>query len=326
MTATTFKSPLAKDMRAYLELRRALGTKAVGMEEALRRLDAFIVREYPQTEDLSPTILAAWLADRTLAPSTRAGRMGTIRQFCLFRRRTVPSAYVPDRQKDRTLWPVRVPRFRPYIFTDDEVKKLLQAALGVPSRGTVPPRAQTFFTLLLLLYATGLRLSEAVGLRVGDIDWVEGTLLIRDTKFFKTRLVPVAPDVLAKLRRYQSLLRLPRGRASLTLPLFQKEPGHGYCATTISQAGMKLLRTAGLKSRTGRLGPRLHDLRHTFAVKCVARWYTEGRDVQNLLPQLATYMGHTNLLSTQYYLNITVDILHMAGDRFERACAPKGRA
>jgi len=323
----TFNGPLAEDMRSYLELKRSLGMKSSGIESNLRSLDDFLVRNHAQIEDISAAVLGAWLAEPgNLAPATRTTRLSTVRQFCLFRRRIEPAAYVPDRHRDRMLWPVRVPRFRPYIFTTDEVKRLLGAALELPARNSAPHRPQTLFTLLLLLYTTGLRLSEATGLRVGDVDWSEATLLIRDTKFFKARLVPLAPDVLSKLREYHTLLRVPRRRSSATLPFFQKQPGAGYATSTISRATRAILRAAGLKPPTGRVGPRAHDLRHTLAVHCVARWYAEGRDVQNLLPRLATYMGHKDLLSTQYYLNLTVDILHMAGERFEQACAPGRRA
>jgi integrase len=314
-------------MASYVELKRSVGFKAQVIEKNLRLLDRFLVRQHRDAEDLSLPILEAWLGDPPgLKPATRALRLTTVRQFCLYRQRTQPSVYVPDRQNAWKIWPARLPRFRPHIFTTDEVKRLLRAALELRPYRSNPHRPRTFFNFVLLLYATGLRISEAHALRVGDVNWSDGTLLIRESKFFKTRLVPLWPDVLASLREYHSLLDLPRRESTLDLPFFQKRQGRGYSLEGLREVGIQLLRATGLKPAAGHSGPRIHDLRHTFAVRCIERWYTEGRDVQNLLPRLATYMGHGNFNATQYYVTITSSILHSAGERFERACAPGRRA
>ena len=326
MTSTMFQSSLAEDMRSYLDLKRSLGMKATGIEKNLRLLDRFLVRRYPHIEDLSLPVLDAWLTENPeIQAGTRVLRLSITRQFCLYRRRTNAEVFVPDRHRNPALWPVRVPRHTPYIFTNGEVKRLLAAALDLQPYLGNPHRPQTFFNLLLLLYATGLRISEAHALRVGDVDWYEGTLLIRESKFFKTRIVPVSSDVLSSLRSYQALLDLPRGVAALALPFFQKGGNHAYTIGGLRGVGIQLLRNAGLKPPFGNVGPRLHDLRFTFAVRCIERWYAKGRDVQNLLPRLATYMGHKDIASTQYYITMTTEILNRAGERFERACAPGRR-
>lgn len=323
MTTATFRSALGADMASYLDLKRAVGFKAQGIEKIIRQFDRFLVRRFPDACDLSLSILDAWLAEPPdLKPATRVLRLTTLRQFCLYRQRTQPGIYVPDKQNAWKIWPVR-PRFKPHIFTTDEVRRLLGAALTLHPYRDHPHRAQTFFNLLLLLYATGMRISEARALRVGDVDWSEGTLLIRESKFFKTRLVPVSPDLLESLRRYQALLDPQMRASSLDLPFFQQGRGRGYHIEGLRKVGIRLLRSAGLKPAAPRVGPRLHDLRHTFAVRCIERWYADGRDVQNLLPRLATYMGHVDFASTQYYVTITGTILHHAAGRFERACAPE---
>jgi integrase/recombinase XerD len=232
-----------------------------------------------------------------------------------------PNAFVPDRIRHRWLWPQHVTRCVPNILSKEQVRELLRAALALPDRR----RPRTFFTLLLLLYTAGLRLSEAVRLRVGDIDFTAGTLLIRETKFFKTRLVPLAADVLHQLQQHVRALRLPRMPASLDQPLFQHD-GRPYSIAHVAGAGRQLLRASGLKPARGRAGPHLHCLRHSFAVHRIAKWYAEGMDVQAHLPALATYMGHTGIASTQYYVTVTAEILEHAGRRFERNCAqPEGR-
>lgn len=314
-----FRSRFAADFAGYLALKRALGRKLVGAERVLRHLDAFLVWRFPRAHDLSVSILEAWMADSPgLLPVSRAARLYVVRQFCLYRRRTLPLAFVPDRRQHRTLWPTHVPRHVPVIFTKEQIRALLRAALELPASPRSPDRPRTIFALLLLLYTAGLRLSEVVGLRVKDVDFAAGTLLIRETKFFKTRLVPIARDVTRKLRE----LTTAGGPEVPDAPLF-RHGGRPYSVGTVGAIGCQLLRACGLKPARGRGGARLHDLRHTFAVHRLARWYAEGADVQARLPALATYMGHKDIASTQYYLTITAEILHHAGRRFERACAPR---
>jgi integrase len=325
MTTTAFHSALGEDMASYLELKRAVGFKAQNSEKVLHQFDRFLVRRFSKARDLSLPILEAWLAyPPGLKAATRALRMTTIRQLCLYRKRTQPGVYVPDKQNAWKIWPRRLP-YKPHIFTMDEVKRVLRAALELQPYRDNPHRPQTFFNLLLLLYATGLRISEAHALRVGDVNWTEGTLLIRESKFFKTRLVPVRSDLLESLRGYQTLRCIPTAPSSPDLPFFQREHGRDYGLEGLRKVGIHLLRSAGLKPAVGRIGPRLHDLRHTFAVRCIERWYADGRDVQNLLPRLATYMGHADIRSTQYYLTITDTILRHAAARFEHACSPGRR-
>jgi integrase len=318
------QQPVGAFFTCYIELKRALGRRFVNEEKVLRHLDRFLASRFPAVCDLSAPILEAWmLASPGLLPQSRAVRLRVVRQFCLYRRRTVKEAFVPDRVRHRWLWPERVCRHVPFIYTKQQVRDLLGAAAALPAGPSNPYRPRTFFTLLLLLNAAGLRLCEVVRLRVGDVDFAEGTLLIRETKFFKTRLVPVAADVLPQIRLLLEALRVPRSRTGLDQRLFQHD-GHAYSIDTVSATGRQLLRAIGLKPAHGRVGPRLHCLRHTFAVHRIARWYAEGVDVQSRLPALATYMGHTSIASTQYYATVTVEILEHAGRRYEHACAPKG--
>ncbi|MCU0690989.1 MAG: tyrosine-type recombinase/integrase, partial [Polyangiaceae bacterium] len=185
-----FRSGLAEDMRAYLELKRATGFKAKGAEKILRLLDRYLAQHHPSAQELSTPILRAWLEHRDLRPATRALRVVAARQLCLYRRRTNASAYVPGRRRDRVLWPTALPKFVPHIFTVEEVRQALQGALNLRPRGSNTQRPRTFVTLLLVLYATGLRISEAQALRIGDVNLEDGTLLIRESKFFKARVVP----------------------------------------------------------------------------------------------------------------------------------------
>jgi len=317
-----FKSWLGRDIKVYLALKRAMGRKYLGEESTLRYLDRFVAQRFPFAKDLSVSILEAWIAASRLQPYSRATQLVRVRQFCLYRQRTSPNAFVPDRHQHRTLWPHHVPRRLPIILSKNDVRRLLRAALALPERPGSRRRRETFFTILLVLYRAGLRRSEAARLRIGDVDVDAGTLLVRETKFFKTRLVPVAADVLKHLRRYVKTMRPSGTSATAEQPLFQIS-GRGCSATAITHTGANLLRACGLKPESGPGGARVHDLRATFAVHRIASWYAEGEDVQSKLPALATYMGHKNIISTQHYVAVTGELLKHAAGRFEMACAPR---
>jgi len=313
-----FRSRLAKVMASYLTVKRALGYKLVTDEKALRYLDSFLSSRFPKATDLSVPILQAWMTG--LAPLTRLTRLGMVRQVCLFRRRTAPSAFVPDRMRHPCLWPTRAPRHVPFIFTKEQLRRLLEAALTPSDARGARERSNALFMTLLLAYAAGLRLAEVSRLTVGDIDLDQATLLIRDTKFFKSRVVPVAPEVLQRIRghiaeRFGTASPAPEQR------LFQ-HGGRPYSSHTLGILGSQLMRECGFKPVQGRGGARVHDLRHTFAVHRICQWYEQGEDVQSRLPLLATYMGHKDIVSTQRYMTVTAEILGHAGRRFEQACAP----
>jgi len=188
-----------------------------------------------------------------------------------------------------------------------------------------PFRPQTFFNLFLLLYATGLRISEALGLQWNDVDWYAGTILISESKFHKTRVVPLHKEMLSSLLKYRRVLDSSEGCPSGNSPVFQQGGGRAYSCITARQVWRSLLRLCNIEVSTGKKVPRIHDLRHSFAVERITLWYQEGADVQNLQPRLATYMGHKNLRSTQYYITITMEILKSAGERFECVCSPRRR-
>lgn len=317
-----FCSRLASVLVGYLALKRALGYKLVSDERILRYLDRFLAARFPKATDLSVPILREWMTD--IAPQTRMTRVGMVRQVCLYRRRTEPRAFVPDRKQHPSLWPPRAPRHIPFIFTKGQIHRLFKAALALGDSPGARERSQMLFMALLLLYAAGLRLAEAVRLTVGDVDFAQGTLLIRDTKFFKSRIVPVAPDVLQKIREHIVTHFGPKHRPAPDQRLFQHE-GRPYSPHTIGLLGSGLMRTCGFKPADGWGGARVHDLRHTFAVHRITQWYEDGEDVQSRLPLLATYMGHKDIASTQRYMSVTGEILGHAGRRFEKACAPTER-
>jgi integrase/recombinase XerD len=217
--------------------------------------------------------------------------------------------------------PRRVPRpqraFVPYIFSREELARLLGvAAANDNPRSAIDPA--TFRLLLLLLYGTGLRIGEALGLTMADVDLSAAVLHIRESKFYKTRLVPIGADLTCLLACHMKERRREDTRPDS--PFFVSRRGGAVSRTNAEDAFRRVRIQAGAMREDGnpRHQPRLHDLRATFAVHRLVSWYRSGADLQRLLPQLSTYLGHIDIRGTQRYLILTPDLLCEASKRFER--------
>jgi integrase/recombinase XerD len=217
------------------------------------------------------------------------------------------------------------PQLIPYIYTVDDLRRLL-AATDILQTPLSPLLASTMRSLLLLLYGTGMRIGEALSLTLQDVDLEDRVLTVRDTKFFKTRLVPIGPRLTTALTEYLSRrckLPLPAGKTSAFLAT---RTGIRLDYKRVNKLFCRLRRSAGIRREaTARYQPRIHDIRHSAAVHRVIAWYRAGADVQRLLPQLATYLGHVDVASTQRYLTMTVELLNEASLRFERYAQPEVR-
>ncbi len=178
----------------------------------------------------------------------------------------------------------------------------------------------TAHTILLVLYGAGLRVSEALALDGGDVDLRDGVLRIRRTKFFKERLVPIGPGLVKALVEYTERPGRRAGKRQDGMPFLESRRGSRLCLATVQGAFERIRQEAKvLRHDGGRFQPRLHDLRHTFAVNCLTEWYRAGADVQKFLPYLSTYLGHKNLSGTRFYLSMTRELLDEAGKRFEQS-------
>jgi len=179
-----------------------------------------------------------------------------------------------------------------------------------------------FCLLVLLLYTAGLRLGEAMRLRLSDINWEERCIHIRETKFFKSRVVPLSPSMMGRLKRYVGLCQRADTTSSRDSPLFPNpRTGQAYSKSRMQDLFRCVCDRVGLGTR-GRSRPRLHDLRHTFAVHRLENCYRNGEDVQSKLGLLSTYMGHVNIYGTQRYLTMTSELLQHASQRFEKFFHP----
>lgn len=214
------------------------------------------------------------------------------------------------------LKPKLAPPQTPYVYSPDELQRLLDATATVNSPFS-RLQATTYRVLLLVLYGAGLRISEAIALSVADVDLADRMLTVRRTKFYKTRLVPIGVQLAAALTAYyeqRSMLAMPGGRDSAFLC---SRSGHRLTYQHVITLFQRVRTAAGIACLPGELRPpRLHDLRHTAAVHRVLAWYRSGKDVQQLLPHLATYLGHASIASTQRYLQMTPELLQQASGRF----------
>jgi site-specific recombinase XerD len=208
------------------------------------------------------------------------------------------------------------PMFVPYIYSHEELQRLLDASVCCDTpRCKLEPT--TCRMLIMLLYGAALRISEALSLTLTDVDLHANLLTIRESKFYKTRLVPIGPDLTRNLKTFVEQ-RANEHSAKPEASLFLTRNGNPLARSTAENTFRRLCIRAGVRRSDGsRYQPRLHDLRHAAAVHRLVSWYREGADVNRLLPQLATYLGHVHISGTQRYLTMTPELLHEASKRFE---------
>ena len=215
-----------------------------------------------------------------------------------------------------TLIPKQPERFVPYIYSCEELQRLLDGKTSYQKQ-RIQMEPHTFRTILLALYGAALREGECLSLMLSDVDLRQSLLTIRDTKFYKSRLVPLGCDLNKAMLRYAGQRKTAGHSQEKNAPFFVTKLGERIPNDLLRRAFRRLRRQTGIRRADGaRFQPRLHDLRHSAAVHRLTTWYREGKDVQKLLPLLSTYMGHTDIGGTQHYLTMTPELLQQAGARF----------
>ncbi len=306
-----FTSALKSELQGFLCFKHALGYRYERPEGTLQHFDRHVLkmhRDLGRAPDLR-SLIQSWLAQgQGRKPITVATDLGVIRQFCLYRRRSNPGGFVPGRE-----WfpPCVQSQFIPHIFSEAEVRSILLQISRGP--GSLHQRLGRRL-LWLVLYCTGLRFGEAARLQVSDLDLQRRLLWVRESKG-RTRMVPFGSDLADEFRRYLRCRGTVNGSAQA--PLLLSFQGQRYTTRTISSTLRQWLRQAGLKSERGRMGPRPYDVRHTFAVHRLSRWYRQGVELCRRLPWLSVFMGHTNILGTETYLTTTPELLALVSRRFE---------
>jgi integrase len=308
---------LAARVDQYLAERRRLGFELWTMGYALHSLVEH-VRRCQHHGPLTLELMAQWAPQAKQGPGDRATwarRLELLRPFTRWLRQFEPDTEVPEE-------PIfgRVPgRVAPHIYNDGEITALLDAAgrIGPPSS----PRGAVVQTALALMTCTGMRVSEALALTDADVDWKAGVLTVRDSKCHHSRLVPLHPSTVSALRHY----RAERDRhvaSTPDTPLFiacrGRRLGQPFCGRQLKRIFDQLRRQLGWTCRGGRDVPRLHDLRHTFAVRRLLQWHEQGVDMHQRMLALSTYFGHVKVSDTYWYLSAVPELMECIGARFEK--------
>ena len=295
----------------YLDMRRALGFKLRDAGKALHEFVAFMERR--DATYITQNLALAWAKQPSNAqPAHWAQRLSAVRIFARYRSIADPRTQVPP----VGLLPFRAKRATPYLYSDEEIRNLLSAALKLSEGTGLQP--WLYHCLLGLLSVSGLRTGEAFDLKVADVDLNGGIVRIRGAKFGKSRLVPLHPtsidviaDYIARRKRYWA------GR-TVSSYLFVSSRGNRIDGAQVRRTFYKLSREIGLRGPSDSHGPRLHDMRHRFAVQTLLQWYRAGEDVERRLPILSTYLGHVHVGDTYWYLSSWPELMREAMGRLER--------
>ena len=296
---------LREALEQYLSLRRSLGYKLTSQEKRLRN---FVEYAGARGEQYITSKLAVEWAGNQCGPASWSSRLSTIRSFAVHLAVVEPRTEVPP----SGIFPPQRRR-RPYIYSDDQISDLLATMLVLHPASL---RGRTLHCFFGLIASSGLRFSEAFLLQRDDVDLDVGVLTIRQTKFGKSRIVPLHPTTTEALARYATERDVSPVRRAGRL-FFTGVHGRALNHWNTCEPFIAWTRRAGLRAPGARQGPRIHDLRHTFAVRTLLNWYEQGEDVERRVPELATYLGHGNVRDTYWYLSAHPELLNHAKLRLE---------
>jgi len=302
MKQYTFSSVLAPWIERFIAEKRSLKYQYNTESKMLARFDKYLVSEQYDRSSLTKEIIEKYTA-KTPYESVRnhKARYQIIQQFGKYLCRLGVETYVsPHIFKGN-----KSENFVPYIFSDREIAAILWQVDHYPYVYKCPHRHLVVPLLLRMLYGCGLRISEALNLMVGDVDFQNGVIYVRQGKFDKDRLVPMSDSLRVYAQEY-----IVKVYSSLDpkVPFLPSSRGTPYSPGTINTLFHNILFNAGISHGGKGKGPRVHDLRHTFAVHCLRNWFKKGIDVSAALPYLSTYLGHKNMQGTQQYLRLTAEI------------------
>ncbi len=298
-------SDLNSHLEDYLRLRRGLGFKLKFPGQVLPQFVAYLHAAGASTITAQSAIAWAGLAVG-VAPISLAHRLGAVRGFARYMSTLDPATEVPP----CGVWPSTARRPTPYLWTDADIEALLAATWAMVS----PLRAATHETLFGLLATTGMRVNEALALARDDIDLTAGVITIGDAKFGRSRLVPLHPTTTAALRSYaarrDALCPKPKPAS-----FFVSSTGTSLSYSGVRETFVELTTTIGL--RTATVQPRIHGLRHSFAVRCLIGWHRSGTRIDGLMVVLSNYLGHVNPAGTYWYLSASPELMDLAAARLD---------
>jgi integrase/recombinase XerD len=295
----------------YLTLRRGMGFKLARDEKLLAQFLDYLQTRHATTITIEDCV--AWVSSpHQASPGWLRFRMLVVRGFATYLHTIEPATEIPP----LNLFPARAHRAVPYLYSDAEIAALITAAAGL----RYPLGVLTYQTLIGLLAISGVRIGEAIRLDVGDVDLDHGLLVVRESKFGKSRLIPLHATAVSALGDYlHRRPQLPPRPPASTSALFVSTAGTRLRYENVSWTFVKLVRRAGLRARSASCRPRLHDFRHSLAVRTLLEWYRDGGDVQARMPLLSTWLGHVDPTHTYWYLSAAPELLAEATRRLESA-------
>jgi integrase/recombinase XerD len=300
-------SPLALRAQEYLALRRSLGHKLAEHERRLPSLVEYLEQTGNTTVRIEAALAWAQRPDCGPDSSVPPRRMSIARGFARFMSGIDPATEVPP----AGLLPQRRRRRIPYLYSLADIQALMSAAGKIPT----PLRAETYRTLIGLLAVTGMRVGEAIRLTGADIDWDDGVLAIRETKFGKSRELPLQHSTVDALAAYARFRDRQQPRPQ-TASFFVSTVGTQLIYTDVGFTFRKLLKDTKIASNSP-ITPRIHDVRHSYAVRTMIGWYRDGENVAARMPRLSTYLGHSDPRHTYTYLSASPELLALAAARLE---------
>ena len=308
-------------MHDHVMLMRSRGYQYEAQAHWLLRFDRFLQARLDLAERPLEVMLTSWAAAKpTRNHAAECQKVARILTKARFR---LDPSIPPRRFNIRPEQEIRREHRRPHIFSPADVRCMLDTARSYPSPDA-PLRPMTLYTMIMLAYCAGLRRSELAWLDLGDVDLQSGTITIRETKFYKTRILPLSASVVVELRAYIDARRRAGGSQDPKTGLFwHAHFNDRYTPNAVTTMITNVMRRAGLKPASGRIGPRVHDLRHSMVVNRILQWYRSGINPQEKLHFLSTYMGHRDLHSTLVYITVTQELLQEASERFRALGAPR---
>lgn len=300
--------PLRDTLAAYLALRRSVGFKLDMAGRVLPSFVDYLRRRHARV--ITSDLALAWAMRPRGKQDLWVVRLGLVRGFARYVQTLDLRTQVPSTDLLR----YRRRRAVPYLYSEIEIAQLVCAALRLQPR----IHASTYSTLFGLIASTGMRRGEAIALDRDDIDWGQGLLVIRKSKFGKSRELPLHGTTIDALRTYAQLRDHFCARPKAP-SFFVSLAGTRLLDHRVHMIFHRLVRRVGIKARSARCRPRIHDLRHTFAVRTMLHWYRAGVDVESKLPLLSTYLGHFDPTTTYWYLSAAPELLSLAARRAERA-------
>lgn len=303
--------PLTLAIERYLKLQRSLGAIRRSDKYTLLFFNQYLARHFPKSKYVTREMVVGYLdTTRNLTTYSRYIQLSHLRQFCRFLFQLNPKTYIPE----KALLPFPKTKMLAHIYTQEQLQSILRLTNRLRPLNSL--RSCTFTTIISLLWATGMRIGEVLRLNLDDVDFKEGIIRIRQTKFLKSRIIPLSSSAIAALAQYRHKRSQYGHDENQTAPFFVNEKFKRCKCDTLDHAFLDLIRKLGIKTSQGK-SPRLYDFRHTFATNWLNEFYQSGKDPTIYLPILATYLGHANITNTQVYLHPSMETLQTASKQFD---------